>query len=41
MQKEQRIMAKNFKQLKGKFGRVLGYPYDPKQDPGRAEPIWF
>ena len=31
-------MAKNFKQLKGKFGRVLGYPYDPRQDPGRAEP---
>ena len=31
-------MAKNFKQLKGKFGRVLGYPYDPKQDPGRTEP---
>ena len=26
-------MAKNFKQLKGKFGRVLGFPYDPKQDP--------
>ena len=31
-------MAKNFKQLKGKFGRVLGFPYDPKQDPGRTEP---
>ena len=31
-------MSKNFKQLKGKFGRVLGYPYDPRQDPGRAEP---
>ena len=31
-------MAKNFKQLKGKFGRVTGFPFDPKQDPFRAAP---
>ena len=31
-------MSKNFKQLKGKFGRVTGYPFDPKQDPFRSDP---
>ena len=31
-------MSKNFKQLKGKFGRDTGYPFDPKQDPFRSDP---
>ena len=31
-------MAKNFKQLRAKFGKVTGFPSDPRNDPFRKSP---